>query len=86
MSLARRLLTESGPSISSINNSVPAGRKPIDLSAKKRRPPVTFLPFQTLTFEDLSMGMTETSAKEVKSSDVVGFAEITGDRNPVHLS
>ena len=47
---------------------------------------MTFLPFQTLHFEDLSMGMTETYSKEVKSSDVVGFAEITGDRNPVHLS
>ena len=30
--------------------------------------------------------MTETYAKTVKSSDVVGFAEITGDRNPIHLS
>jgi 3-hydroxybutyryl-CoA dehydratase len=47
---------------------------------------VTFLPFQTLFFEDLSLGMTETYSKTVKSSDVVGFAEITGDRNPVHLS
>ncbi len=47
---------------------------------------MSFLPFQTLHFEDLSMGMTETYSKEVKSSDVVGFAEITGDRNPVHLS
>jgi len=41
---------------------------------------------QTLYFEDLSIGMTETYAKEVKSSDVVGFAEISGDRNPIHLS
>lgn len=47
---------------------------------------MTFLPFQTLYFEDLSMGMAETYSKTVKSSDVVGFAEITGDRNPVHLS
>jgi len=47
---------------------------------------MTFLPFQTLYFEDLSLGMTESYAKTVKSSDVVGFAEITGDRNPVHLS
>ena len=47
---------------------------------------MTFLPFQTLYFEDLSLGMTETYAKTVKSSDVVGFAEITGDRNPIHLS
>lgn len=47
---------------------------------------MTFLTFQTLYFEDLSLGMTESYAKTVKSSDVVGFAEITGDRNPVHLS
>jgi len=47
---------------------------------------VTLLPFQTLYFEDLSLGMTETYLKEVKASDVVGFAEITGDRNPIHLS
>jgi len=43
-------------------------------------------PTRTLYFDDLSLGMTETYAKEVKSSDVVGFAEITGDRNPIHLS
>lgn len=43
-------------------------------------------PTQTLYFEDLSVGMTETYVKEVKSSDVVGFAEISGDRNPIHLS
>ena len=41
---------------------------------------------RTLYFEDLTIGMTETHAKEVKSSDVVGFAEISGDRNPIHLS
>jgi len=47
---------------------------------------VTLLPFQTLYFEDLSVGMTESYSKTVKSSDVVGFAELTGDRNPIHLS
>jgi 3-hydroxybutyryl-CoA dehydratase len=47
---------------------------------------VTLPPFQTLYFEDLRLGMTEAYAKTVKSSDVVGFAEITGDRNPIHLS
>ena len=41
---------------------------------------------QSLAFEDLSLGMRETYRKEVKASDVVGFAEITGDRNPIHLS
>src|SRR5262245_54837331 len=44
------------------------------------------LPFQTLYFEDLSVGMRESYSKTVKSSDVVGFAELTGDRNPIHLS
>jgi len=44
------------------------------------------LTLQTLFFEDLSLGMTERLAKTVSSSDVVGFAEVTGDRNPIHLS
>ena len=38
------------------------------------------------TSKDLSVGMTETLAKTISSSDVVGFAEVTGDRNPIHLS
>ena len=41
---------------------------------------------RTLYFEDLSVGMTETLAKTIASSDVVGFAQLTGDRNPIHLS
>jgi 3-hydroxybutyryl-CoA dehydratase len=44
------------------------------------------LPTRTVYFEDLAPGMTETYVKEVKASDVVGFAEISGDRNPIHLS
>jgi 3-hydroxybutyryl-CoA dehydratase len=44
------------------------------------------LPLQMLYFEDLSLGMTETLTKTIDSSDVVGFAEVTGDRNPIHLS
>src|SRR6185369_3380236 len=44
------------------------------------------LPLQMLYFEDLSVGMTERIAKTVAASDVVGFAEVTGDRNPIHLS
>ena len=51
-----------------------------------RGKPVTLPSFQILYFEDMSVGMTETYSKLVKSSDVVGFAEITGDRNPIHLS
>lgn len=45
-----------------------------------------FIELRALFFEDLSVGMRETLAKTVSSSDVVGFAEMTGDRNPVHLS
>ena len=44
------------------------------------------LNLRILYFEDLSVGMTERLAKTVASSDVVGFAEVTGDRNPIHLS
>src|SRR5947208_957052 len=41
---------------------------------------------QSFYFEDLSIGMREAYTKTVKSSDVIGFAELTGDRNPIHLS
>ncbi len=44
------------------------------------------LTLQTLFFEDLAVGMTERLSKTVSSSDVIGFAEVTGDRNPIHLS
>ena len=44
------------------------------------------LPLQMLYFEDLSVGRTETLRKTIDSSDVIGFAEVTGDRNPIHLS
>jgi 3-hydroxybutyryl-CoA dehydratase len=44
------------------------------------------LPLRMLYFEDLSLGMTETLQKVIDASDVVGFAEVTGDRNPIHLS
>src|SRR6187455_3496630 len=48
--------------------------------------PSNLPPLRTLFFEDLSVGMTETLEKTVSSSDVVGFAQLTGDRNPIHLS
>src|SRR5438309_10060520 len=44
------------------------------------------LALRILYFEDLSVGMTETLSKTISSDDVVGFAQITGDRNPIHLS
>ena len=47
---------------------------------------MTILDLRMLYFEDLSVGMSEVLRKTVHSSDVVGFAEVTGDRNPIHLS
>src|ERR1700686_1033537 len=44
------------------------------------------LSLRILYFEDLSVGMAERLSKTVASSDVVGFAQLTGDRNPIHLS
>ena len=45
-----------------------------------------FLELRLLHFEDLSVDLTERLTKRIESSDVVGFAEVTGDRNPIHLS
>lgn len=39
-----------------------------------------------LYFEDIRVGMRETLMRTVMDEDVVGFAELTGDHNPVHLS
>lgn len=47
---------------------------------------MTVLTMQSYCFEDLSVGMREVLSKTVMASDVVGFAEVSGDRNPVHLS
>jgi 3-hydroxybutyryl-CoA dehydratase len=47
---------------------------------------MTLPPLRTLFFEDLKLGMTERLKKTIASSDVVGFAQLTGDRNPIHLS
>lgn len=39
----------------------------------------------TSYFEDLKIGMAATSAHVVTESDVVGFARVSGDHNPIHL-
>ena len=36
-------------------------------------------------FEDLEPGMEASFAKTVTEADIIGFAEVTGDKNPVHL-
>jgi 3-hydroxybutyryl-CoA dehydratase len=40
----------------------------------------------TLYFEELAVGMRETISKTVENADVIGFAELSGDHNPIHLS
>ncbi len=40
----------------------------------------------TLYFEDLRVGMRETLMRTVMDDDVVDFARISGDANPIHLS
>ena len=42
--------------------------------------------FQTLYFEDLAVGMRATIRKTVENEDVLHFAELSGDHNPIHLS
>ena len=53
------------------------------LSAPK--PAVDPRQIKMLAFEDLSVGMRETLMKTVMETDVVGFAQISGDDNPIHL-
>jgi 3-hydroxybutyryl-CoA dehydratase len=36
-------------------------------------------------FEDLAVGMEASFAKTVTEADIITFANITGDKNPVHL-
>jgi 3-hydroxybutyryl-CoA dehydratase len=49
------------------------------------RPPVDPRMLKVLFFEDLRVGMRETLLKTVMDTDVVGFARISGDDNPIHL-
>jgi 3-hydroxybutyryl-CoA dehydratase len=40
---------------------------------------------QSYAFEDLELGMEASYARTVTTADVQSFAEVTGDKNPVHL-
>ena len=39
-----------------------------------------------LYFEDLNEGMTDSFEKEITDTDIMAFAAITGDTNPIHLN
>ena len=40
---------------------------------------------KSYAFEDLELGMDASYARAVTDADIVTFADVTGDRNPVHL-
>jgi 3-hydroxybutyryl-CoA dehydratase len=40
---------------------------------------------QGYCFEDLSLGMEAGHERRVGASDIIAFADLTGDRNPLHL-
>lgn len=46
---------------------------------------MTAMPRGNYFFEDLQVGMEATVKRVVRESDVHHFAEVSGDRNPVHL-
>lgn len=46
---------------------------------------MTMIGRQAYFFEDLEVGMEASFAKTVSEADIQSFAEVTGDKNPVHL-
>lgn len=42
-------------------------------------------PTNSYTIEDLAVGMESSLSKTVTEADIAAFAEVSGDRNPVHL-
>lgn len=42
-------------------------------------------PTKSYCIEDLAVGMESSLSKTVSDADIVAFAEVSGDRNPVHL-
>jgi 3-hydroxybutyryl-CoA dehydratase len=46
---------------------------------------MTIIARTAYAFEDLQLGMEASFAKTVTERDIIAFAEVTGDKNPVHL-
>ncbi len=49
------------------------------------KPPVDLRSLRILGYEDLHVGMRENLMKTVMDTDIIGFARISGDDNPIHL-
>lgn len=48
--------------------------------------PLNLKAIRVLYFEDLTVGQRETLMRTVMDEDVVGFAKLSGDDNPIHLN
>lgn len=46
---------------------------------------MTIVTRKTYFFEDLEIGMEASVLRIVTQADIAGFADVTGDKNPVHL-
>ena len=46
---------------------------------------MTFMQRKTYCFEDLELGMEASFQKSVTEADIQAFADVSGDKNPVHL-
>jgi len=46
---------------------------------------MTVITRKTYRFEDIEIGMEASYQRLVTAADIDGFAEVTGDKNPVHL-
>lgn len=55
------------------------------MSVMSAKPAVDPRRLKVLYFEDLHVGLREVLMKTVMDSDVVGFARLSGDDNPIHL-
>lgn len=55
------------------------------MTAPIAKPAVDPRMLKVLVFEDLHIGMRETLMKTVMETDLVGFARLSGDDNPIHL-
>jgi 3-hydroxybutyryl-CoA dehydratase len=46
----------------------------------------TKLEMRSLFFEDLTLGLSESMSHTITDADIRGFAQLSGDSNPIHLS